>query len=99
VHGISATPLGLALAREIDDDRAHDASRVREEVATFGAGEFSRALEAQEALVQQHRRVEQRVAAPVAKLRARLPAQILVGHGEQPFARGFVAGLRPMNQL
>ena len=99
VHGVAAAALRLALSREVDDDRAHDARRVGEEVAALGAGELAGALEAQKALVQQHGGVQQRVAAAIAQLPARLAAQVFICHREQPLARGFVAGVRALDQM
>ena len=64
----------------------------------LGAGQLAGALEAQKALVQQHGGVQQRVASAVAQLRARLAAQVFVGHGEQPLARGLVARVRALDQ-
>src|SRR5262245_45986982 len=98
MNGVTAAALGAPLPREIDDDGTHHARGVREEMAALAAGELPGALEAQEALVQQHRGVEQRVAAAVAQLRARLSTQILVRDGEQPLARGFVARMRALDQ-
>ena len=98
VHGVTAAPLRLALAREIDDDRTHDARRIGKEVPALGAREFAGTLEAQEALVQQHRGIQQRVAPAAAQLRARLAAQVFIGHGEQALARCFVAGVRALDQ-
>jgi hypothetical protein len=94
---ITATALAWR-CREIDDDRTHDARRVGEEVAALRARKFAGALEAQEALVQQYRGVQQRVAAAATQLRARLTAQVFICDGEQALARGFVAGVRALNQ-
>ena len=67
-------------------------------MAPLGAGEFAGALEAQETFVQQNRGVQQRVSAAVAKLSARLAAQVFVGDCEQPLPCGFVTRMRALDK-
>ena len=67
-------------------------------MASLCAGEFAGVLESQEAFVQQHRGIEQRIAAAIAQLRARLAAQVVVGNRKQPLTRGLVASVRALDQ-
>src|SRR5262249_15605916 len=99
VRGIAAAPQRLALAREIDDHRAHDARRIGEKMRAIAHPQTARLHEAQEALVQQYGRVEQGVASAVAQTRGGLDPQLVVRGGEELATRRLVARVGAEQQL
>ena len=96
---IAAATFRLTFARKVDDDGSHDPACIRKKLTAIGAVELACLIEAQKALVHEHRRVEQRVAPPAAKLRSRLHTQLFVRDGEQTLACRGVARLRSLQQI
>src|SRR5262249_6941992 len=79
----AAAALRLAVAGEIDHDRAHDVSRVDEEMGPILDLELAQAHEPQVALMHERGRVEQCNLGAAREPGSGKLAQLLVGHGAQ----------------
>lgn len=98
VLGNAASALAGARPCKVDDDRAHGAGAVGEEVIAVAGQQASRGAELQIALVDQRRRVEQGLVRTAADAAAGQPVQFRVQRLEKIVERSAVAIARPLDQ-
>jgi hypothetical protein len=79
---VAAMALLAALAQQVDDHRAHDPARVREETRAIGKGDVAALGEPDERFVHQRRGVQHDVATAPAQAGARELAQLGVARRE-----------------
>lgn len=98
VLGDPAAPLGNARAREVDNDRAHGAGAIGEEMIAVARQQAAGGAELQVTLIDERRRVEQRLLRTAADAAAGQAVQLGVQRLEKIVERSAVALARPLDQ-